>query len=117
MNKLFFGTPLEWPGIPKYKDTQKSKQPSYGGMFGNIWIKEVIYNKPATIVFWSDNTKTVTKCREADFYSKECGLAICVLKKLTSGTQVKRLFNDWVVEGESIRTLKDVRKASKERDE
>jgi hypothetical protein len=44
-------------------------------------IKEVIFNDPATIVIWSDGTKTVVKCQPNDVYSKETGLAMCIAKK------------------------------------
>lgn len=44
-------------------------------------IKEVIFNDPATIVIWSDNSKTVVKCQPGDTYSKELGLAMCISKK------------------------------------
>ena len=45
-------------------------------------IKDVIFNDPATIVFWSDGTKTVCTCSEADTYDPEKGLALCCMKKL-----------------------------------
>lgn len=44
-------------------------------------IKNVIFNKPATIVFWSDGTKTIVKCGENDIYDPEKGLAMAVAKK------------------------------------
>lgn len=44
-------------------------------------IKNVIFNYPATIVFWSDGTKTVVKCGENDIYDPEKGLAMAVAKK------------------------------------
>lgn len=44
-------------------------------------IKKVIFHDPATIVLWEDGTKTVVKCQEGDIYSKEIGLAMCMLKK------------------------------------
>lgn len=28
------------------------------------YVERVIYNAPATIVFWTDGTKTVVKCHE-----------------------------------------------------
>lgn len=46
-----------------------------------IGIKEVIFNNPATIVIWSDGTKTVVKCQPSDEYNKETGLAMCIAKK------------------------------------
>lgn len=45
-------------------------------------IKKVIYNPPATIVYWGDGTKTVVKCCEADIYDAEKGFAMAVIKKL-----------------------------------
>lgn len=45
------------------------------------FIKKVKFNPPATIVFWTDNTKTVVKCKGED-YDPEKGLAMCISKKV-----------------------------------
>lgn len=46
-------------------------------------IKNVIFNDPATIVFWEDGTKTVVKCDpEYDFYDPEKGLTMAIVKKM-----------------------------------
>ena len=44
-------------------------------------IKDVIFNDPATIVFWADGTKTVVKCQPLDEYDPEKGLAMAISKK------------------------------------
>ena len=44
-------------------------------------IKKVIFNDPATIVFWSDGTKTVVKCGNNDAFDLEKGLAMAISKK------------------------------------
>ena len=44
-------------------------------------IEKVIFNKPATIVFWSDGTKTVVKAQKGDKFNKEKGLAMAIAKK------------------------------------
>lgn len=44
-------------------------------------IEKVIFNNPATIVYWKDGTKTVVKCGKDDTYSEETGLALCFMKK------------------------------------
>ena len=44
-------------------------------------IKKVIFNDPATIVFWSDGTKTVVKCGNNDAFDPEKGLAMAISKK------------------------------------
>lgn len=49
--------------------------------FTNPTIKKVVFNDPATVVMWSDGTKTVVKCQPNDVYSRETGLAMCIAKK------------------------------------
>lgn len=44
-------------------------------------IKDVIFNNPATIVFWADGSKTVVKCQDDDIYDPEKGLAMAISKK------------------------------------
>ena len=44
-------------------------------------IKNVIFNDPATIVFWEDGTKTVVKCQDSDEFDPEKGLAMAIAKK------------------------------------
>lgn len=43
-------------------------------------IKKVIFNDPATIVYWEDDTKTVVKCKR-EKYDAEKGLAMAIAKK------------------------------------
>ena len=43
-------------------------------------IENVIFNDPATIVFWDDGSKTVVKCHDSIF-DPEKGLAIAISKK------------------------------------
>ena len=45
-------------------------------------IKNVIFNDPATIVFWTDGTKTVVKCQEGDEFDPEKGLTMAIAKKV-----------------------------------
>lgn len=45
-------------------------------------IKKVIFNNPATIVFWSDGTKTVVKAGANDIFDPEKGLAMAISKKM-----------------------------------
>lgn len=44
-------------------------------------IKKVIFNNPATIVYWADGTKTVVKRQKGDRWDKEKGLAMAIAKK------------------------------------
>lgn len=43
-------------------------------------IKNVMFNDPATIIFWEDGTKTVVKAQDETF-DKEKGLAMAISKK------------------------------------
>ena len=58
-----------------------TRKVEYNAMWKRTKIKNVIFNDPATIVFWSDGTKTVVKCGENDIYDPEKGLAMAVAKK------------------------------------
>lgn len=67
-------------------DWTKAKQ-EYDRMVRASWnikpaIVDVIFNGPATIVFWSDETKTIVKCAEDDKFDREKGLAMAIAKKL-----------------------------------
>ena len=58
-----------------------SNKVAYNSMWKRTKIKNVIFNDTATIVFWSDGTKTVVKCGKNDIYDPEKGLAMAVAKK------------------------------------
>lgn len=47
----------------------------------NVSIRKVIFNDPATIVLWSDGSKTVVKCGPEDTYDMEKGLAMAIVKR------------------------------------
>lgn len=47
-----------------------------------VCIRKVIFNDPATIVLWSDGSKTVVKCGPEDSYDMEKGLAMAIVKKM-----------------------------------
>lgn len=45
-------------------------------------IEKVIFNDPATIIIWKDETKTVVKCQKGDTFDPEKGFAMAVVKKV-----------------------------------
>lgn len=53
-------------------------------------IKHVIFNYPATIVFWTDGTKTIVKCKKGDQWDPHAGISAAIAKKFF-GTQVNKL--------------------------
>ena len=75
------------------------KEDGYGFVYSPLWldkveegkcevkvregrIKDVKFSGPATIVFWTDGTKTVVKCRKGDKFDPEKGIAMACAKKL-----------------------------------
>ena len=51
-----------------------------------VFLKNVIYNDPATIAFWSDGTKTIVKAQPGDIFDPEKGLAMAIAKKACGNT-------------------------------
>jgi len=84
-------------------------------------IIKVIYSQSTTVVFWDDDTKTIAKKAEEDFYNSEVGLLICILKKILGTTEVSNILNDWFVPNEYvtygnkpvIRRISDIREDRK----
>ena len=73
------------PGSFSYDDVVEALNRAFNpNIFGkSLTTKKIIYNGPATIILWTDGTKTVVKCKEGDPYSPEAGFALAVLKRLT----------------------------------
>ena len=44
-------------------------------------ISKVVFNNPATIVFWADGTKTVVKCMEGQEFNEYYGVACAIMKR------------------------------------
>lgn len=64
---------------------------------GQVRIKKVIFNDPATIVFWADGTKTVAKAHGDDKFNKEVGLTVCIAKKaLGNRRHFDAVFKKWI---------------------
>ena len=67
----------------------------------NPSITNVIFNNPATIVFWSDGTKTVVKA-ENETFDPEKGLAMAIAKKsLGNKGDYYNEFKKWLPEEEA----------------
>jgi len=66
-------------------------------MPGEKWFvpEKVIFNDPATVVYWKDGTKTVVRCHEGDEFDKRTGFLLCCAKRLMGNTGK---FNDAMLE-------------------
>ena len=73
-------------------------------------IKDVIYNDPATIVFWEDGTKTVVKCKNEKF-DPEKGLAMAFSKKILGNKgNYYNVFKKWLPDEKPNTTVPIVKK-------
>ena len=96
---LYYRMKIEWREPVHREDGFKMSEcyiddlictPLFNMAFGSLpAIKKVIYNNPATIIFWSDHTKTVVQCQKGDEYDPEKGLAMCIAKKALGNTSRK----------------------------
>ena len=79
---------------------------NYNGMYQpkrslSDYIFKVIFNDPATIVFWNDGTKTVVKAENEEF-DPEKGLAMAISKKVLGNKgNYYETFKKWLPEKES----------------
>lgn len=65
------------------------------------YIKQVIFHDSATIVYWTDGTRTVVKCQDGDVYDPEKGLAMAICKKaLGNKGNYCNVFKKWLPEEE-----------------
>lgn len=68
--------PMNYAAISVTTINQDQKPRLYLG------IKNVIFNDPATIILWNDETKTVVKVQDGDRFDPEKGLTMAIVKKL-----------------------------------
>ena len=61
-----------------------------------LTVERVIFNDPATIVFFSDGTKSVVKCQKGDKYSKEAGLSLAISKRMLGNKEFHKTFEKFV---------------------
>ena len=72
-----------------------------------MMIKKAIFNNPATIVFWSDGSKTVVKSH-LDDYDPEKGLAMAIAKKaLGNEGNYYNVFKKWLPNEDSSEEIRD----------
>lgn len=85
----------KWP-VPEYKRNRLIEL--------KLGIKKVIFNKPATIILWTNGTKTVVKCSENDAFDPEKGLAMAICKEIL-GDQFKPIFKKWLPEEDKNKSV------------
>lgn len=78
--------------------------------------KDVIFHDPATILFWEDGTKTVSKCHDGDEYDPLFGIMASVVRKVTKNRghgvdawePIIAFLADYIADADECRTLAEV---------
>lgn len=97
---VYTGPEKGWVAINNYRKEETTMPVRYDRVYPRLAIKKVIFNAPATIVFWDDGTKTVVKC-ENEEYDPEKGLAMAIAKKaLGNQGNYYNQFKKWLPEKE-----------------
>ena len=67
------------------------------------YIESVIFNYPATIVFWNDGTKTVVKVADGETFDPEKGLAMAISKKYFGNHgNYYDIFKKWLTKDKTV---------------
>ena len=73
-------------------------------------IKKVLFNNPATIVFWEDGSKTIVRTGNCEHnFDPEKGLAMAIVKKTMADNHsyYNEIFKKWIPKEEPVATLGD----------
>jgi hypothetical protein len=66
--------------------------------FKSLNPKNIIFNNPATIIYWDDGTKTVVKIMDGDIFDEVYGVAMCYMKKIFgSNTKFKKMIDGFIM--------------------
>ena len=65
-------------------------------------VTRVLFRDPATIVWFSDGTKSVAICGYDDVYDKETGVAICLCKRMLGNKEYRELMDEWCYKKENL---------------
>lgn len=79
----------------------------------NFMPKKIIYNDPATIVFWQDGTKTVVKRSPSEQFNKYNAFCAALAKRIfENNSQVNKIVQSGImqkpeIKGENIKVMSD----------
>ncbi len=69
-------------------------------------IEKVIFNPPATVVYFKDGSKVVVKTTEDDVFNPEVGLAMAIVKRIFgSRSNYKKFINKFIPEDDETTKL------------
>jgi len=63
--------------------------------YSELKVSKVIYNNPATIVYFSDGSKSVVKLHPEDTFNETTGLLMAISKRLLGSKNLHRALKDF----------------------
>ena len=67
----------------------------YWGTITPVKPTKILVQGTATIIWWSDGTKTIVKCQKGDKMDPEKGIAMCVMKKFMGTNETHSNYLDF----------------------
>lgn len=64
---------------------------------------KTIFNPPATIVYFDDGDKIISKCDKHDKFSPETGFLMCCMKKYVGNKNCFKMLEDFVWNNETLK--------------
>lgn len=61
-------------------------EPTAKAAVGASGVRKVIFNDPATVIYWDDGTRTVVKCQPGDTFDPKTGFLMAVCKRMCGNT-------------------------------
>jgi hypothetical protein len=86
--------------VPKEAVVLKQYDPKK--IFSIPKVEKVLFRDPATIVWFSDGTKSVAICGYDDIYDRETGVAICLCKRMLGNKEYRELMDEWCYKKENL---------------
>lgn len=86
-----------------FADAMKALHTYAGRPMSSVSIERVLFNPPATVVFWDDGVKTVVKAQNGEPFDREKGLAMAICKRLHGNRgSYFDVFKYWCRDGEGM---------------
>lgn len=80
---------------PKETSLKDLHRRLYWGYINAVKPTKILVQGTATIIWWSDGTKTVVKCQKGDKMDPEKGIAMCVMKKFMGTNETHSNYLDF----------------------
>lgn len=76
-------------------------------------VRRILFNDPATVVFWKDGTKTVVKATDSDKYVPYYGFLAALAKKIYgSNAKVQEMIRPWLPKEDDVSSAPPEKKKS-----